>query len=149
LLDKTRWKDTRTLKKYITSLKTLGYIEFQFENLPKNTPINIYIKRTGKPFTEVDTATIKRITDEMGDYAERALMLFYYYESYYNPAYGCSFPSYGTIHKETGICYDSIKAINNLLNEASLVKVEVGVKTGSREIRERNKYIPFFLRKQG
>lgn len=168
LMNNLLWKSNKTLNKYLQSLKEKGYITYDFESLPISKPIEIDIDPIGKQqFTQVDIETIDQIQTytcscevkrkkenktvvSIEDLKERALTLFYYYETYYNTDFGYAFPTYSKIREETGLSYEYIKIINKILHKAKLVNVSVGdqyidEETG-KKMRERNKYTPNCIR---
>lgn len=172
LLELLQWKDRKTLKKYLESLKSQGYINYEFKDFPIHSPLQIDIVNSKKQFTQVDTDTINSIKWQMSqckvkrknkdnkyetiieDLKEMAMKLFYYYETYYNADYGYAFPSYKLINQETGISTNYIKILNKNFNRYELVQVDIGDKYqeeddegNTKTKRERNKYAPMCKRK--
>jgi hypothetical protein len=159
ILDKAKWNDRRTLKKYLQELKQKELISYDFTNFPINKPLQIEILPipSGEHFTQVDTDTIQRIIDVCSnisvqdknnpskhnsiDLKEMAIRLFYLYESYYNYNFNYAFPSYLQINQDTNISNIYIKILNQTFDKNKLVIVNYGERINN-ERKINNTYIP-------
>jgi hypothetical protein len=169
LLERLGWKDTRTLKKYLRSLKSQNYITYDFEDLPQTetlkisfTPIRYFKKTDNKKesyYKQVTESSILKIikfmynckvvryspknreieSETYEDLKERAVMLFYYYKMKYNSNYGYGFASYKEIHTDTGISNEYIKIINDKFNFYNIVKVENGKKDTKKGMNKKER----------
>lgn len=154
LMKKLKWKDHRTLKRYLFILKTKKFINFDFETLPKFQPMQIRLTKI-KIYTSVSRDTLNKLIDldcivqnnnKKINLKESILRLYIYYIEKYNEEYKYAFPSYAGISEEIGLRNENIKAINSYLMQNYFLYVQIGGKIYLNEedhsVRERNKYIP-------
>jgi len=156
ILKNANWSDRRTLKKYLSELKQIELITYEFVNFPINKPLLITINPIpdDAQFTQVDELTIKKINDVTWDHLimtnidmkEMAIRLFYLYESYYNSYYEIAFPSFRVINSDTRISNIYIKLLNELFNKNKLVIVKYGSQVEWNK-KGNNTYIPICDRK--
>lgn len=166
LLDITNWKTTKTLKKYLNELKQYNYINYDFNNLPKNDNIQIKIIKQsyGKNnyFVAIERECLIKIMEitskvylkrnkkkQEYDLKEQAIRLFSYYCIKYKKEVGFAYVAYSIIKLETGIRDANIKAINSILHKNNILEVTIGGRyintndnNNNTNIRERNHYIP-------
>lgn len=164
LLDITNWKTTKTLKKYLNELKQYNYINYDFNNLPKNDNIQIKIIKQsyGKNnyFVAIERECLIKIMEitskvylkrnkkkQEYDLKEQAIRLFSYYCIKYKKEVGFAYVAYSIIKLETGIRDANIKAINSILHKNNILEVTIGGRyilddEEKKNIRERNHYIP-------
>lgn len=164
LLELTGWKSNKTLKKYLTELKQLNYINYDFIDLPKNTNAEIKISKQsyGKDnyFVGIDRECLLKIMEitsevlakrdkkkKVVDLKEQAIRLFSYYCIKYNKDVGFAYVAYSIIKLDTGIRDANIKSINTILHKNKILEVTIGGRyilddEDKKNIRERNHYIP-------
>ncbi len=168
LLKKLQWSDTKTLKKYLTQLKHQGYIQYDFNKLPKHKPMEIKLLPKGY-YTELDREIIHKTIEickavkiirytkdnnnnnikkeVLADLKEDAIILLYLYEMYYNENFSCGYacPSYEHIYKTLKIRQQNITAINKTLHDNYICKCISGTyhQDDDGNIRQHNnRYIP-------
>lgn len=162
ILEKAKWNDRRTLKRYLYNLKQNNLITYDFTTLPINKAlvINILSIPDEDHFTQIDIDTIQKIINFCSnieiknkdnklisiDLKEMGIRLFYLYESYYNDNIGYAFPTYEQINHDTGISNIYIQILNDIFNKNKLVIVNYGEKKDN-DRRYNNTYIPVCDRK--
>jgi hypothetical protein len=163
LKKKLNWKTTKTLKKYLCWLKDHKYIDYNFQELPRQHPIKLVIrkliidkenKNNTEQFIQVSVDAINKIINTMQQnnllkLKEMAIRLYYYYVKQYNIDIGSAFVSYEIINKDTGISNQCVKQLNDIFQKNKIVKVvhgkwyKVEISEDTYRLRrEVNKYVP-------
>lgn len=130
-----RWKDTRTISKYLKQLEKKGHIEI-LEGYRANTKLEIRVETYPKDsFTQIPSKHFREIyhgtkevfcDNSVKDIADSSLRLYYFYEKNYNYELKKAFPSYKTINKTLGISYAYVSCINKTLERLGVLVVKEG-----------------------